>query len=268
MYLPGTVNERIGDLRTSKKLTQKELSDMIGIAPSQLNRIEKGGTKTINSDILIGLSKALGVSTDYILGLTTVGVQKSYDISELGLSEGAVKTLVTKSVDMPTLNQILEHKKFPYLILTIKRYFNDDIAVGVMGRNDIIDFATSTLGDFAKESPDDKTEIAAHSRMIKSQKMSKHEAELEKIKSTFMAIVRDIKNSIGEMQVTASATAEMMQGIWKQLENKPRSEITAEDVSNAVVNMVGQASGMDEKSAELLRSLMNGMLEKAAGNGS
>jgi transcriptional regulator with XRE-family HTH domain len=263
MYLPGTVNERIGDLRTSKKLSQKELSDMIGIAPSQLNRIEKGGTKTINSDILIGLSKALGVSTDYILGLTTVSVQKSYDISELGLSEGAVKTLVTKSVDVAVLNRLMVHERFPYLMLTIKRYFNDDIAAGVMGRNEMIDFMTATLGDFAKENPDDKTEIAATARLIKSQKMGKHEAELEKIKSTFMAIVRDIKSGIGEnLEAAPAITTEMMQGIWKQLEGKPRSEITAEDVSNAVVSVVRQTSKIDEQSAELFKQLAMSLFGK------
>ena len=46
-----------------------------------------------SSDILIGVAKEFKVSTDYILGLSTVSVRKSYDISELGLSEGAVSWL-------------------------------------------------------------------------------------------------------------------------------------------------------------------------------
>ena len=82
MYLPGSVNERIGDLRTSKGLSQKELSALIEVAPSQLSRIESGETKTISSDILIKLARALNVSTDYILGLTKIPTPKSYDISE------------------------------------------------------------------------------------------------------------------------------------------------------------------------------------------
>ena len=41
------------------------------------------------------MAKEFKVSTDYILGLSTVSVRKSYDISELGLSEGAVRGLVT-----------------------------------------------------------------------------------------------------------------------------------------------------------------------------
>ena len=46
-------------------------------------------------------------STDYILGLSTLSVRKSYDISELGLSEGAVRGLVTGTVDMQILNRLL-----------------------------------------------------------------------------------------------------------------------------------------------------------------
>ena len=45
----------------------------------------------------------------YILGLSTVSVRKSYDISELGLSEGAVRGLVTGAVDVQILNRLLEH---------------------------------------------------------------------------------------------------------------------------------------------------------------
>ena len=56
--------------------------------------------KTISSDYLIKLAKELKTSTDYILGLTPVSVPKSYDISELGLSNEAVKGLVTGTIDV------------------------------------------------------------------------------------------------------------------------------------------------------------------------
>ena len=79
MYLPGTVNERITDLRMNKKLSQKELSEIIGVAPSQISRIENGEIQKISGDILIKLAKYFGVSTDFILGLTTISTPKSYD---------------------------------------------------------------------------------------------------------------------------------------------------------------------------------------------
>ena len=99
MYLLGTVGERIADLRSVKGWNQKELAKRMELAPSQLSRIESGETKNISSDILVKLAKVFHVSTDYILGLTTISVPKSYDISELGLSEGAIKGLVMGTVN-------------------------------------------------------------------------------------------------------------------------------------------------------------------------
>jgi transcriptional regulator with XRE-family HTH domain len=264
VYLPGTINQRIGDLRSSKGIAQKEFCKLIGIAPSQLSRIENGKTKTISSDILIKISKALGVSSDYILGLTKISTPKSYDISELELSEGAVKTMILDSMDMETLNRIVEHKRFPYLMQMVKRYFNDETAPGIMGRNEMIDFATSTLGDFAKENPEHKAEVREDIRDLKSTKLGEYEADLEKIKSTFMSILKDIKKEIGDKKEPAPiATADFMQGVWAQLQDKPRSEITEEDVSEAVTNMLGKTTTLDGRSADMFRKLMTWMLKKS-----
>ena len=89
MALPGTPGQRISDLCNGNHITQKELAEKIGVSASQLSRIVSGETRTVSSDILIGVAKEFKVSTDYILGLSTVSVRKSYDISELGLSSGA-----------------------------------------------------------------------------------------------------------------------------------------------------------------------------------
>lgn len=113
MALPGTPGERISDLCNGNHITQKELAEKIGVSASQLSRIVSGETRTVSSDILIGVAKEFKVSTDYILGLSTVSVRKSYDISELGLSEGAVRGLVTGAVDVQILNRLLEHRNFP-----------------------------------------------------------------------------------------------------------------------------------------------------------
>ena len=85
MALPGTPGQRISDLCNGNHITQKELAEKIGVSASQLSRIVSGETRTVSSDILIGVAKEFKVSTDYILGLSTVSVRKSYDISELGL---------------------------------------------------------------------------------------------------------------------------------------------------------------------------------------
>ena len=141
--LDGHPGDRIGDLRTNLGMTKKELSQKTGIDASQITRIENGNLKTISSDYLIKLAKELKTSTDYILGLTPVSVPKSYDISELGLSNEAVKGLVTGTVDAEILNRLLEHKSFPRLIHLIRVYFQDTAARGIMARNQLIEMATA-----------------------------------------------------------------------------------------------------------------------------
>ena len=131
MALPGTPGQRISDLCNGNHITQKELAEKIGVSASQLSRIVSGETRTVSSDILIGVAKEFKVSTDYILGLSTVSVRKSYDISELGLSEGAVRGLVTGAVDVQILNRLLEHRNFPKLIDLIRIYFQDTAAKGI-----------------------------------------------------------------------------------------------------------------------------------------
>lgn len=265
MFLPGTANERIGDLRTSKKLSQKELSEIIGIAPSQMSRIENGETQRISSDILIKLAKVFGVSTDYILGLTTVSVPKSYDISELGLSEGAVRALVTGAVDVQMLNRLLEHKTFPYLLHMIKTYFDDKSTAGIKARNEIIDIATATLGDFIKENPEHKAEAQEDMRLLKSYKLGEHEADTEKIKSTFLAILKDIKKDMDDEKTPgAAATADFLQTMREELQSARQSpkSVTAEDVAAIVANMVGQVMPMDGESAELFKQLAVQLFEK------
>lgn len=259
MYLPGTPGEIIGDLRTKMGLTKLKLSQTTGIPQSQLSRIENGKITHISSDILIKLAKAFNVSTDYILGLTTVRSPKNYDISELGLSENAVKAIVSKKIDVDILNQLLEHKNFPYLIYMIKAYFDNSIADGIAARNDIINMATSTLADFMKDNPEYKSEVQQDIRLLKSQKLGDHEAEIDKIKNTFVVILKDIQKNI-DREPPQTLTAEMFKGMKNELSDKPISEITTDDISSVVANMLGQSIGNNE-TTDKLQSLVKGFLD-------
>ena len=52
-----------------------------------------------------------------------------------------------------------------------------------------------------------------------------------------------------------------MRGIWAQLQDKPRAEITPDDVSDTVMNIVGKATVLDEKSAKLFHRLLTWVLK-------
>ena len=245
-------------------MTKKELSQKTGIDASQITRIENGNLKTISSDYLIKLAKELKTSTDYILGLTPVSVPKSYDISELGLSNEAVKGLVTGTVDAEILNRLLEHKSFPRLIHLIRVYFQDTAARGIMARNQLIEMATASLSDLMKGHPEHRAEAKQDLQFLNAQKLGEHEAELEKIKNVFLAILRDIKKDMdsGE-QPGEVATAAMLQTMRTTLAEQQQEPVTMDDVAGMITSQLGQLVPMDEETAEQFRQLAKKMMEQA-----
>lgn len=60
---------RLKTLRIQRRLSQKEVANVLNISQQQYSRIEKEDVK-INADKLIKLAKLFNTSIDYILGLT------------------------------------------------------------------------------------------------------------------------------------------------------------------------------------------------------
>ncbi|WP_316630406.1 helix-turn-helix transcriptional regulator [uncultured Ruminococcus sp.] len=260
--LPGTPGERISDLCNGRHISQKELAKRIGVSAPQLSRIVSGETKTLSSDILIAVAKEFKVSTNYILGLSEVSTRKSYDIFEIGFSEGAAKGLVTKAIDMEILNRLLEHKSFPKLTNLIRIYFKDTAARGIMARNQIIDMATASLSDFVKEHPDKRAEVREDLQFMSAQKLGEHEAEMEKIKNIFLSILRDIKKDIDSgKQPEKTVSTAMIQAIQDEIREHDPKALTKDDVTEIVVNQLGLVAPMGEKTIGLFRKLLKGMMK-------
>uniref|UniRef100_UPI0040567999 helix-turn-helix domain-containing protein n=1 Tax=Agathobacter sp. TaxID=2021311 RepID=UPI0040567999 len=183
-----TPGQRIADLCKDYGISQKELAKKIGLSAPQLSRIISGKTPTINSDALIGIAETFKVSTDYILGLSSVSVRKSYDISQLSLSENAIKGLVTETIDVEILNRLLENPKFPQLLNLIRIYFEDSVALGIMSRNDMTNMATMSLTEYMQQNQTQKAEAKHNIHLLNAQKFGEHEAEIERMKNIFMSI--------------------------------------------------------------------------------
>ena len=65
-----------------------------------------------------------------------------------------------------------------------------------MARNQLIDMATASLSDLMKEHPEHRAEAKQDLQFLNAQKVGEHEAEIEKIKNVFLAILRDIKKDM------------------------------------------------------------------------
>ena len=264
---------RLSNLRKDHDLSQKQLADQLHVTHSQISRIESGETKNPNISIVIDAARFFHVSTDYLLGITQITSPKSYDISELRLSEEAVTRLITRRIDVDILNRLLEHENFPKLCIMIRNYFDDTIAEGIMARNKVIDFAVNQLTDLMTAEPSKRKEIIKDKQFLSSQKLGANEADIEKIKIQFMAILRDIKSGMQKKEPTKTvATAEAVQMIRDALPDKPASDITSTDVANAVAFYMGQTTNLTDEGLAMVQNLAkyicdNSVSEKNSENG-
>lgn len=87
------MGEKLKSLRIEKKLTQKQVSDRIGLAISAVSSYESG-SRYPSYDVLIKLARIFHVSTDYLLGITDT---RNVDVS--GLNDSEIE-LVSQLVNM------------------------------------------------------------------------------------------------------------------------------------------------------------------------
>ena len=183
----------------------------------------------------------------------------------MGLSEGAVKNLliIKKYGGTPILNLLLEHKRFPALITQMKAYFHDEIAQGVLGINKMFELATASLDDLRKEQPDKSADILEGVRFINAEKNGLQDMDIEKIKNTFVAILRDIKKGLdgGELQ-DADTPADMMQLLQAQLQENMPETPSAESIAAELTQAIGQMIPLDGEITDLFNQLAKGVMEK------
>lgn len=86
---------RVIELRKAKKLSMEDISEVLEIDRGTYSRYENG-LSILPSDKLIKLSKCLGVSTDYLLGLDTHLNKGNEEFMQYtGLNECSIETLRT-----------------------------------------------------------------------------------------------------------------------------------------------------------------------------
>ena len=174
-----------------------------------------------------------------------------------------MRGLVTGAVDVQILNRLLEHRNFPKLIDLIRIYFQDTAAKGITARNQLIEIATASLSDLMKGHPEHRTEARQDFQLLNAQKMGEHEAEIEKIKSVFLAILWDIKKDMesGE-QPGEAVTAAMFQTMRNALAEQKQNTISVDDVTAMIAGQIGQLAPMDEEAADLFQKLAKKMMEQ------
>ena len=252
-YLPGDTRQRIQDLIKSRKITQAELAESVGLSSSTLSRYLQGRTTNLGDGFIIRIAKYFDVSTDFLL---------DYDIEELRLSAETAKLLYTGKVDASVLNQLIEHPRFPQLLLLLARYRDETMIAGINAMNQILTFIRSLTLDQANLHPEDADTAKNAAQDLRLLATPPVTADTNTIQNLFMQIVRDIKkNAESASEAQQAATTEVLkllrENLTKDGESVDLSKLTAEDLTVAVMKTISEAGIPEEKLTSLGASFLD-----------
>ena len=261
-YLPGDTRQRIQDLIKNRKITQAELAEKVGLSNSALSRYLRGRTTNLGDGFIIRIAKYFDVSTDFLLGETDIPDRKNYDIEELRLSAETAKLLYTGKVDASVLNQLIEHPRFPQLLLLLARYRDETMIAGINAMNQILTFIRSLTLDQANLHPEDAVAVKNATQDLKLLATPPVTADTNTIQNLFMQIVRDIKkNAESASEAQQAATTEVLkllrENLTKDGESVDLSKLTAEDLTVAVMKTISEAGIPEEKLTSLGASFLD-----------
>lgn len=267
VFLPGNIRQRLFDLMKHNNVSQTELARKIGCNDSLLSRFLSEKTDNLGDENIIRIARAFNVSTDFLLGVTTVPDRKNYEIDELGLSAQAARNLYTGKANAQVVNYLLESPRFLELTYILEQYFNDTVAAGYAAQNQLY----ATLSSLTRKSA--KTKAAAQAaNEIHRLKTPVYQADLATIESQFMLAVKEVKKEIGNdfaaiRAMTAEETERMFTEITKG-QDMENLTVTPQQTSDMIVGSVAGMGCVDPDAlntfGEALTGLFQSILDNAA----
>ncbi len=242
-------------------MTIEELALKVGVNATTLGRMEKGQTQKIGDDVLTALAREFNVSTDFLLGLTSIPDRKNYDIAELGLSAQAARNLYTRKVNVDVVNRLLEHPRFATLTAMIEHYLDETFAAGAAVQNQIFNSMCEILLGIGQNDPAQNEAAGDAARAVSLAKVPVRQTELTKIQNTFMAIVREIKQDAGSnldrpKRVTKEVLNKLMAELIKGQEALSLS-VTPKQIADAIIHTVDGSELDPEKLTEFRDGLVS-----------
>ena len=241
-YLPAPSNIRLADLMKEHNISQPELAKEIGCSKSTINRFISGAKVTLTHEI---------------------PDRKNYDIAELGLSVEAAKNLYTGRVNAEVVNLLLENARFAELTYRIAQYFDDTFASGIAAQNAMLTTLSTLLRTKVKT-----PEAAKAAKDISLRRKPVYQGDLDDIEMYFMAAIKEIKKGIGshytEQEAMSKKVAEKMFTELTKGQDVQHPTITAEQLTDAMLDSVSGMEGATPEALEQLRSGLLGILQSAA----
>ncbi|MGN0661102.1 MAG: helix-turn-helix domain-containing protein, partial [Oscillospiraceae bacterium] len=146
---------RLVDLRTNRRLKQKEVAEATGISKSTLSKIENGFADTSFTNI-VKLAQFYNVSVDYLLGLKRHDKIMQSEMSELGLSDKAIWKLKKNTRHAKILSELILTNSIDEFLDRIEIFLNGNMEAIYLGLTKIYEKAVTELREQQGEAlPDD-----------------------------------------------------------------------------------------------------------------
>ena len=247
-YLPGSIGERVRDLRKEAKLTQEEFAENIGISRSTLDRIEL--KSKISTETALEIARYFNVSVDFVLAKTDNPKVINYDLKVLGLTQESADKLYTGQVDAGVLNLLIEHEKFGELLRLITFYLKDYSADVVRMNNTV----NNEIAEFLKKYGDDED-----ADVLTAMKQPAYSSDISKIQNCLNTILKDTKTNLGNN--SKEFHKEMKATISQLVKDKMRTnaairKINAEEFASDVVKLITARIPLPEELTENLHAAL------------
>lgn len=258
--MPGSLGDRVRELRERDKLTQGELAVRIGTSASTLSRIEKGEIGSPGSDIVVKLARVFRVSTDFLLGITDYPDQKNYEVGQLGLSPEAARRLNSGEVDMNVLNRMVMNPCFPAISRNISSWLDGSLEAGMRIQNDII----ASAMDMARPFPAAQSALSAM-RLPAS-------LTLERLVMRMELMLRSMKKDAGEPEHTdqQERDSQVARDVQREIYalRKKGKPVSLESIADVILETVTRAWYVDAHSLDGFREPIIQLLSRdIAGKG-
>ena len=261
-FLPGSIRERIVDLKRKTNVNNKTIAEKTGVSESLLSRIESGKQQTVSDDVVLKLSSFFGVSTDFLLGRTNVPDKKNYTIEELGLSTQAARNLYIGSVDVNVVNRLLAEPEFATLTLMIADYFDDTYATAHATQNQIHQCTAELFSRIAREDSQRRQKATSLSKQARAQCTPLYKTELAQMatqfEKTLKAIKKDLPDKASDAKtITKQAFDHMVEELTK---NGSAVDIVSVKPQQIAESLCAYASVMDGVTDEMKENFYNAVL--------
>lgn len=265
VFLPGNIRQRLLDLMKHNNASQTELARKIGCNDSLLSRFLSEKTDKLGDENIIRIARAFNVSTDFLLGVTTVPDRKNYEIDELGLSAQAARNLYTGKANAQVVNYLLESPRFLELTYILEQYFNDTVAAGYAAQNQLY----ATLSSLTRKSA--KTKAAAQAaNEINRLKTPVYQADLVTIENQFMMAVKEVKKEIGnDFAAIRAMTAEEAEKMFSEItkcQDMENLTVTPKQVSDLIIGSVAGMDCVDPDALNTLGEALTGLFQSTFDN--